>query len=469
MARTPSMTTQEAEAILGPRVGFIITGDTRPTVKKWLCAMGYNAAFIAGLSGIELQNAYRGQAGIDAVERKWRKAKAEGGDLLDLDIDPETQAALDVAKAANDKIRARYPGAIWTPPEPHGGHAGGWRVPDGEGGWMALPQENAPAPAPEAPAPTPPATPAPAGDAAQLLRDLILGGWTPPTSLDEAKVRSIVQEEVHGIEPKVIHIQHQDREPIKIDGLVHVMFERVLKLLTTPGAHGFRTNIYLVGPAGCGKTTLAKQLAKAMDIRSTIIACNTGTTEGDVIGRLLPVDDGNFKYIPSEFIKLYEAGNALIVFDEMDKLDANMAAVVNMPLDNGAAYVHLRHDNPMVVRGPNVSFIGTGNTFGTGADPLYVSSNAQDEATRDRFTFVSVDYDKRLEESIGHAGGLTAAEMASLWELRDKTREARLHRTISTRAFYKASVLKACGDSWREIRDQLLNGWSKDEKAKVGA
>ena len=447
MARTPSMTTQEAEAILGPRVGFTINGDNRPTVKKWLCAMGYNAAFIAGLSGIELQNAYRGQAGIDAVGRKWRKAKDDaGGDLLGLDLDPEQQAALDQVKIANDKIRASISLAQSGPRQSLtvATLAAGASL-TVRAGWTALPDQNAPAPTPALPAPVP--TSSAQGDIAATLRELILGGWTPPTSLDEAKVRSIVQEEVHGIEPKVIHIKHQDREePIKLDGLVHVMFERVLKLLTTTGAHGFRTNVYLVGPAGCGKTTLAKQLAKAMDIKSTIIACNTGTTEGDVIGRLLPVDDGNFRYIPSEFIKLYETGNALIVFDEMDKLDANMAAVVNMPLDNGAAYVHLRHDNPMVVRGPNVSFIGTGNTFGTGADPLYVSSNAQDEATRDRFTFVSVDYDKRLEESIGHAGGLTAAEMASLWELRDRTREARLHRTISTRAFYKASVLKACGD-----------------------
>ena len=30
------------------------------------------------------------------------------------------------------------------------------------------------------------------------------------------------------------------------------------------------------------------------------------------------------------------------------------------------------------------------------------------------------------------------------------------------------SVMKARGESWREIRDRLLEGWSKDEKAKVG-
>src|SRR5262245_53076527 len=39
---------------------------------------------------------------------------------------------------------------------------------------------------------------------------------------------------------------------------------------------------------------------------------------------------------------------------------------------------------------------------------------------------------------------------------------------IFTRAFQKAVTMKRCGDTWREIRDRLLLGWSADEKAKVG-
>ena len=46
--------------------------------------------------------------------------------------------------------------------------------------------------------------------------------------------------------------------------------------------------------------------------------------------------------------------------------------------------------------------------------------------------------------------------------------EAQLRRIIGTREFQKAAVLKLCGESWREIRDRLLEGWTRDEKAKVG-
>ncbi len=59
--------------------------------------------------------------------------------------------------------------------------------------------------------------------------------------------------------------------------------------------------------------------------------------------------------------------------------------------------------------------------------------------------------------------------MAALWEMRDKAREAQLRRVISTRAFQKAAVMKARGESWREIREHLLEDWSKDERAKIGA
>jgi len=58
--------------------------------------------------------------------------------------------------------------------------------------------------------------------------------------------------------------------------------------------------------------------------------------------------------------------------------------------------------------------------------------------------------------------------MAGIWELRDRCREAELRRVISTRAFQKCVIMKRAGDTWREMRDRLLLGWSADEKAKVG-
>jgi cobaltochelatase CobS len=326
----------------------------------------------------------------------------------------------------------------------------------------------APQPAPQpakanvAPQPAPGEQP----DAATLLRNLLLQGWNP--GLDENRVRAIVNESLAGVAPRVIEIRHDGKKPLRIDGIVHPQFERCLSYLSKTGPDGYKANVMLVGPAGCGKTHLIKQLAKALDVDHTIVGGTAGASEGDLIGRLLPGDGGKFEYIPSQAIKLYESGNALIGFDEIDGFDPNMLMVANMPLANGSWYVHLRRDNPEVLRGANTFFMATANTYGTGANPIYAGRNAMDGATRDRFIFVTVDYDRTLEESIAAAGGLTAAELAGLWELRDRAREAQLRRVISTRSFQKASVMKAAGESWREIRDHLLEDWSKDEKAKVG-
>ena len=403
--RTPSMTTIEAESILGPRGSLLVNKDTRSTVKKLLTAQGFKGTFVAALSMRELAFAYNmaDGSGLDAIRRKYDEALADG--VLD-DDDNEIVA------------------------------------------------------------PPPPVTPPSSNDAVDLLRQMLLTGYK--AGIDENQVRAIVQEQIAGVAPRVIEIKHDEKPPIKIDGLVHPEFERALHYLSKKGPNGYQTNVMLVGPAGCGKSHMISQLAKALDTDHTIVSGTAGATEGDLIGRLLPGDGGKFEYTPSQFVSLYERGNAVLGFDEIDGFDSNMLMIANMPLANGHMYVHLRKDNPQVERGENVYFVATANTFGTGANPIYVGRNPMDEATRDRFIFISVDYDKRLEESIAAAGGLTAAEMAGIWELRDRCREAQLRRVISTRAFQKASVMKQCGDSWREIRDRLLEGWSKDEKAKVG-
>lgn len=394
MSRTPSMTPQEAESILGPRGSLRVTPENRPTARKWLTAIGLPALFVGGLSKFELAAAYNSDDGLRRIKDKLAQVPADEQD--ESPIKPNGEPPM------NDQDARTL----------------------------------------------------------ELLRSLFASKQA--AEIDESRVRSIVDEMLAGKASRVIEIHHEDREPIKIEGYVHPDFERALKYLQR-GA-----NVMLVGPAGCGKSHMAKQLAQALDVQFGMISGSAGASESELKGWLLPVDGGRFEYCASEFVQLYEGGNALWCFDEIDGFDPNMLMVANVPLANGHFYVQQRRENPTVKRGQNVYFLATANTFGTGANPIYCGRNPMDEATRDRFIFIHVDYDKRLEENIGSAGGLTEAEMAGIWELRDRCRENGLRRVISTRAFQKAAIMKQSGDSWREIRDRLLEGWSKDEKAKVG-
>lgn len=410
MARQPSMTPQQAEAAIGyPRGNLVLIGKYLPkpqyfTLRKWLSASGVASSYVAHMRVADMAATYNDKTDITlqghiANSREFQKP-----------LNPEQSPVV-----GNDIEQEQEPMA--------NGHD--------------------------------------SDKLAEAIR-AIAASVVPQAGLNEERVRAIVQESLSNVSTRIIEVHHDNKPPIKIEGLVHPEFERALGYLRR-GA-----NVMLVGPAGCGKSHMASQLAKALDVDFGMISGSAGATESEFKGWLLPVEGGKFEYCPSQFVKLYEQGNALWCFDEIDGFDSNMLMCANVPLANGHVYVQQRRENPTVTRGKNFYFMATANTFGTGANPVYCGRNPLDEATRDRFIFISVDYDKRLEEQIGAAGGLSAAEMSGIWELRDRCREAQLRRVISTRAFQKAAVMKQNGDSWREIRDRLLEGWSKDEKAKVG-
>lgn len=281
--------------------------------------------------------------------------------------------------------------------------------------------------------------------------------------LDESSVRTIIDEriaELGGLKPVRIEVAIADRPAVEM-ATQHPAFERVLKLVCA-GA-----NVLLVGPAGCGKTRLCEALATATAREFAYVSGSAGASESILTGWLLPADGGRFEYQPSEFVRLYEKGGAVLLLDELDGFDSNMLLTANAMLANGHFSVPQRREAPIVRRGPDVAIVASANTYGHGADRIYAGRNQLDAATLDRFIIVEMDYDRGIESRLGTAGGLTPSEMADLWALRDRVREARLSRVVSTRAFEKAVKSKAAGDSWKETTRTLLSGWTRDELAKV--
>jgi MoxR-like ATPase len=165
---------------------------------------------------------------------------------------------------------------------------------------------------------------------------------------------------------------------------------------------------------------------------------------------------------------MYTQGGVFLL-DEMDAADANVLVTLN------AAMANRGFTNPVTgewhARHPNAIVIAAANTFGTGADAMYVGRNALDAATLDRFVCaqIEVDYDKRIEAQLAAsiAGDHAAAALDLVWSMRDKARAARLRRIVGTRMVQAVAMLHAAGMSIEECRKAATVGWTADEIRKV--
>lgn len=326
--------------------------------------------------------------------------------------------------------------------------------------------------------------PAPSNqDAARQLADALAA--LMPTQqaqaapVDADMVREIIREELQGVAPRRLQIEIGDSVQV-VGEHPHPMLEKVLRLAQAG------LNVLLVGGAGSGKTHLAEQVAAILGRDYGSISCTAGASESELLGWLMPVGEGGrFEYAPAQFITLYENGNSLFLFDELDAADPNMLLAVNTALSNGKLHVPRRFNNPTVTRGQNQIVMATANTHGTGADMIYNGRSALDGATLDRFYVVNVDYNLSLEASIMGVNVIDGSpvwkaatpdtlqdDMVKLYEtikaVRDMAASNKLRRIISTRAFQKAAAARRAGVPVDEIILDLLAGWSRDELSKVG-
>ena len=293
-----------------------------------------------------------------------------------------------------------------------------------------------------------------------------------PTNVqvDEAKVRQIAQdiaqEAVEAAKlPRPLAVYINDKPVAVLEGRQHYQFVELMKFVE----EGHR-NLLMVGPAGSGKTTLAKDLAKALGRDFAFISLSAGVTETHLFGRMLPQSDGTFAYVESPFVRIYRNGGVFL-FDELDAADSNVMVSVNAALANGVLcnpvtgeVIH-RHDTCLI--------LAAANTFGRGGDHMYVGRNALDAATLDRFILCTlhVGYDRDLEAEIARSV-LEPAQADELiaWvaTLRKKITDNRLRRIASTRLVVNAAAAMKRGAKLNDVFHRFLQDWSMDELAKIG-
>lgn len=224
--------------------------------------------------------------------------------------------------------------------------------------------------------------------------------------------------------------------------------EEKLKLIINAGIK----NIWMVGPAGCGKSTIARITAKELDRPYLCISCGIGTSATEFLG---------YKYPSRESTKFadYYSKPSIILIDEMTALDPAVGQVLNAALAND----EIETTTGTVCRHPDCIIIATSNTFGTGANRQYVANNQLDASTIDRFIggILEVDYSTKYESTFDKE------VVTFVYTLRSIIKINNLRRVASTRMIQSGSLMKkAYFTSWKEM---LIVNWTESEKEIVKA
>lgn len=278
------------------------------------------------------------------------------------------------------------------------------------------------------------------------LEKVILDAVLKSVEKDERFEQTLMKKlESKGIYPNATRIEVKSPRGTKVVDDPHKDFKKVLKVASAG------LNVAMIGPAGSGKTTIARQVAESLDLEfySKSVSAQTGVHE------FFGYQDANGKYVPTLFRKAYENGGVFLL-DEFDAGNPNVLASMNQATANGKC----AFADGMVNKHKDFIFMAAGNTYGSGATFDYVGRNRIDAATLDRFVFVNVTYDEDLEKQI--CGDYIWA--LKVQKARQNAIESGVKCVISPRASIFGAKLLKRGLTEVEVAGMtIFKGLSKDE------
>lgn len=236
--------------------------------------------------------------------------------------------------------------------------------------------------------------------------------------------------------------------------LHHVMLSEVIIDLDS-GEH-----VLMVGPAGTGKSNIAKDAAKVLGFRYYEISLNPGLTATSLLGYMTA--DGT--YVRTLYREAYENGG-VFHFDEFDNGHPSTLATANAGLANG----EMAFPDGMIKRHADFRCVASANTFGRGPDRQYVGRQVIDAATLDRFTVEEILVDNALESAIceglyAHASKVVAYVRA----LRNNADTFKMSVIVSPRGSIGMCKLLAAGKAWdAAVTARLRKGLSDSDWSKL--
>jgi MoxR-like ATPase len=300
-----------------------------------------------------------------------------------------------------------------------------------------------------APAPATQAAPDMQAAIAQLIAAAQAQAMPAPAApMDEARILDLIKQNTQAT---VIKIETSTSAREIPTGFHHRALPDLIKTLAALAPS--RRNIFLVGQAGSGKTTLAEQAAHALEVKFYF----NGAIDSEY--KLTGFMDAQGRIVSTAFRKAYEQGG-LYLFDEVDSSSASALLALNAALANG----HMDFPDSSVKRHPNFYCLAAGNTYGNGADRIYCGRNQLDGATLDRFVFMPIGYDEKLERALAGNDSWTD----SVQKLRAACEKLKIRHIISPRASISGAELLAAGFDRAQVEQMIIcKGLDADSITKI--
>lgn len=305
--------------------------------------------------------------------------------------------------------------------------------------------------------PTPVPAPPVSSDRTAAIAALLDGLMAAP-QIDRAQVEAIAREVVGSVVFPTKTVVVKDGETREVEGTTHKSLSDVLTAVNA-GEH-----VMMVGPAGTGKSRIARQVAEALGLDYRDVSLNPQLPQSQLVGYM----QAEGKYVRTPFRDIYENGG-VFHFDEFDNGNASILATINGALANGA----MTFPDGLVKAHPDFKAIASANTYGRGADRSYVARQALDAATLDRFAVITVENDLALEYALAMGTGLEASQVDKVItyvrNLRESVKKHDASVVISPRATVGVCRLLAAGMSWNlAIESRVRKGISNELWAKLG-
>jgi cobaltochelatase CobS len=230
------------------------------------------------------------------------------------------------------------------------------------------------------------------------------------------------------------------------------------------------TPVFLTGPSGTGKTEFVEYLATAENKKLHEIDFSVGTTESNIVGRLL-IEDVETKFYKGLLPQAMINGDWLLL-DEIDFAEPEHLAILQQVL-MGKPLIITQNKSEVIYPHPDFRIFATANTKGRGDETQsYAGTNVLNISFIDRFSIFEFDYTKKeatiLKEIL--ADKILADNFISLFKLLRKATEQEeiINAIFSTRRLIQVAKLLNLGETFKEVVDhEIINRFERSEKALI--